>query len=133
MGEQSNIPTWANNAQTMGDMPRPKGTIMHVTNMNSPRTGKPVANQFIITDGDITVFQSYNSTIATIDRENYTITLGKDWDCSVTTAKYRNLFFESEGFTDLRTKKHIEYYLDYIDGYGYVRDDYDFEYCIELA
>lgn len=40
---------------------------MHVTNMNSPRTGKPVANQFIITNGDITVFQSYASTIATID------------------------------------------------------------------
>lgn len=39
---------------------------MHVTNMNSPRTGKPVANQYIITDGDITVFQSYASTFVTI-------------------------------------------------------------------
>lgn len=106
---------------------------MHVTNMNSPRTGKPVANQYIITDGDTIVFQSYNSTIATIDRENYTITLGKDWDYSVTTGKYRNLFFESEGFHDLRTKEDIEYHFDYIDGCGDVRDDDGFEYYIELA
>lgn len=74
---------------------------MHVTNMNSPRTGKPVANQFIITNGDITVFQSYASTIATINHGEDTITLGENWDYSVTTAKYRNLFFKGEEFSDL--------------------------------
>lgn len=77
---------------------------MHVTNMNSPRTGRPVANQFIITNGDTTVFQSYNSTIATIDYGEGTIKLGEDWDYSVTTGKYRNLFFEGEDFNDLAYK-----------------------------
>lgn len=77
---------------------------MHVTNMNSPRTGKPVANQFIITGGDTTVFQSYNSTIATIDYGEGTITLGEDWDYSVTTGRYRNLFFEGEDFNNLAYK-----------------------------
>ena len=77
---------------------------MHVTNMNSPRTGKPVANQFIITDGDTTVFQSYDSTIATIDYDAGTITLGEDWDYSVTTGRYRNLFFGGEDFNNLAYK-----------------------------
>lgn len=77
---------------------------MHVTNMNSPRTGKPVANQYIITDGDITVFQSYASTIATIDYNACTITLGEDWDYSITTGRYRNLFSEGEDFNDLAYK-----------------------------
>lgn len=77
---------------------------MHVTNMNSPRTGKPVANQYIITDGDITVFQSYASTIATIDYCEGIITLGEDWDYSVTTGRYRNLFFKDEDFNDLAYK-----------------------------
>lgn len=80
---------------------------MHVTNMNSPHTGKPVVNQYIITDGDTTVFQSYDSTIATIDREARTITLGGDWNRSVTTAKYRNLFFKGEDFNDLASKEGI--------------------------
>lgn len=106
---------------------------MHVTNMNSPRTGKPVANQFIITDGDTTVFQSYNSTIATIDRKHGTITLGEDWDYSVTTGKYRNLFFEGEGFSHLRTKQDIESYLSLVDRDGYVCDDWGVEYYIELV
>ena len=106
---------------------------MHVTNMNSPRTGKPVANQFIITDGDTTVFQSYASTIATIDRKEHTITLGEDWDYSVTTGKYRNLFFEGEGFSHLRTKQDIESYLSLVDRDGYVCDDWGIEYYIELV
>lgn len=117
----------------MGNMPQPKGFTMHVTNMNSPRTGRPVANQFIITDGDITVFQSYASTIATIDRKEHTITLGKDWDYSVTTAKYRNLFFENEGFSNLRTTQDIESYLSLVDRDGFVDDDWGVEYYIELV
>lgn len=111
-------------------MPRPKGFIMHVTNMNSPRTGKPVANQFIITDGDTTVFQSYNSPIATIDRKHGTITLGEDWDYSVTTGKYRNLFFEGEDLTDLASKAGI---LAALESDGYVTDDYCNEFIVTLA
>lgn len=80
---------------------------MHVTNMNSPRTGKPVANQFIITDGRTEVFQSYASTIATIDHDARTITIGEDWDYSITTGKYRNLFFKDVYFDSLASKAGI--------------------------
>jgi hypothetical protein len=52
----------------------------------------PVKNQFLIWEDDGTrIFQSYNSIIAKILPNGKTI-LGKDWDYSVTTGKYRNLF-----------------------------------------
>ena len=96
---------------------------MHVTNMNSPRTGKPVANQFIITGGDTTVFQSYNSTIATIDYDKGTITLGEDWDYSVTTGRYRNLF------TDLAYKGGILAALES----GTVEDNWGTVYTVTMG
>lgn len=65
---------------------------MKVRNMESPRTGRPVANQFIIADDHRMIFQSYDSMIVDIDFFNSTITFGKDWDYSTTTAKYRNEF-----------------------------------------
>lgn len=80
-----------------------------VSNMTSPSTGKPVANQFIIEEkgvgwnGNFTkrlTFQSYDSTIAVT-----TQWAGKDgefeteveldetyWNYSHTTRKYRNQF-----------------------------------------
>lgn len=66
---------------------------MIVCNMTSTRTGRAVANQYIIRDGAKIIFQSYDSIIATIDRHNKTITIGEDYNYSVTTAKYRNAFF----------------------------------------
>lgn len=102
---------------------------MHVTNMNNPRTGKPVANQFIITNGDTTVFQSYNSTIATIDYDKGTITLGEDWDYSVTTGKYSNLFFEGEDFNDLAYKGGILAALES----GTVEDNWGTVYTIAMG
>ena len=98
---------------------------MKVTNMNSPRTGKPVANQYIITTeghgalGNFTkreVFQSYDSIIATrtIWRHEDVVGHGgkeieveldeKYWDYSRTTAKYRNIFL---GESTADTKKNI--------------------------
>lgn len=67
---------------------------MRVYNMTSPRTGEPVANQFIIEDDNKVVFQSYNSMIAEIDYTNNILTIGEDWDYSRTTGKYRNAFFD---------------------------------------
>lgn len=96
---------------------------MHVTNMNSPRTGKPVANQFIIMDGDITVFQSYYSTIATIDGYHYTMTIGRDWDYSVTTGRYRNEFMRRYGFDDMDSLDGMRVALDSgetVDRWGHV-------------
>lgn len=69
---------------------------MRVYNMESPRTGKPVANQFIIVDDDTNkiTFQSYNSMIVEIDWQNSIVTFGKDWNYSTTTSKYRNQFLD---------------------------------------
>lgn len=48
-------------------------------------------NQFIIREEGKTVFQSYASTIAEIDK-NGQLTLGIDWDYSRTTLKHLYLF-----------------------------------------
>jgi len=59
------------------------------------RTGKPVANQFIIFDSDATYFQSYNTVIVkTCSEDDERVTyLDRDaWDYSATTSKYRNQF-----------------------------------------
>ena len=68
--------------------------MLSVQNMISNRSGRAVANQFIIFDDDkrVMTFQSYASPIVTIDRLNETITIHHDWDFSKTTAKYRNQF-----------------------------------------
>ena len=61
-------------------------------------------NQFIInTEKEIT-FQSYDSTIATINKKTGVLTLGGDWDYSHTTLKHLYLFlqdykYEIENFT----------------------------------
>jgi hypothetical protein len=81
---------------------------MTVENMRSPRTGAKVANQFIIRDGCKIVFQSYESTIAEINHDNHTVTIGEDWDYSVTTGKYRNVFFEDMGFLRLANKQGLK-------------------------
>lgn len=48
-------------------------------------------NQFIISGNGATVFQSYDSTIAEIDK-NGTLKLGEDWNYSATTKKHLYLF-----------------------------------------
>ena len=99
---------------------------MKVANMKSPRTGKPVANQFIMTINSPSIygnfikretFQSYNSVIAvkTIwpheavkghGGKEVEIQLDKTyWNYSVTTDKYRNLFL---GETKKETQAKID-------------------------
>ena len=59
------------------------------------RTGKPVANQYVIEDDHgIEYLQSYNSIIARkVGTEDETVELDvKYWNYSVTTSKYRNQF-----------------------------------------
>ena len=78
---------------------------MKVRNMTG-RTGQPVKNQFIISNGDALIFQSYNTVIA--KREGYgqneRIYLDRDsWDYSTTTGKYRNQFL-GEGIEATRSK-----------------------------
>ena len=63
-----------------------------VKNFTSSRSGKAIANQFIITleNGD-TIFQSYKTVIALITKQG-DVLLDKDWDYSNTTSRYRNRF-----------------------------------------
>lgn len=55
--------------------------------------------------------QSYDSTVAVIDRKSNKITLGKHWDYSVTTLKHVYQFLEEyaldlpRAFLESRTKK----------------------------
>lgn len=71
---------------------------MLVSSMTSNKSGREVANQFIITDNfGVTYFQSYRSIIAKIEhlREGLGTRITLDevyWDYSKTTGKYRNMF-----------------------------------------
>ena len=65
---------------------------IHVIPLKSPRSGKAVANQYVIVSGNTVLFQSYKSLIAVYDEESCTLTLGRHWDYSVTTMKYLNQF-----------------------------------------
>lgn len=84
---------------------------MVVYNMTSPKTGNPVANQFIISEktdkSNRLIFQSYKSKIIDIDFFNSTITFGEDWNYSRTTAKYRNEFL-NEYFPQLADTKKLK-------------------------
>lgn len=61
---------------------------MKIQNLISRRSGRAVANQFVAYDNVLTFFQSYKSIIAIIDGAHREIVIGRDWDYSVTTAKY---------------------------------------------
>ena len=53
---------------------------MRVRNINSPQSGRPVANQYVIYNYDNVYFQSYNTTIAWIDKENKVYLNEGYWD-----------------------------------------------------
>ena len=84
---------------------------MRVQNMRSDK-GNVITNQFIIEDGNKIVFQSYDSMIVTIDHIAETITLGKNWDYSKTTGKYRNKFLSQYFDIALGTKAGLEYWIE---------------------
>lgn len=76
---------------------------MKVQNMASSR-GNKIANQFIITDGNKEVFQSYSSVI--VKRMEGKVYLDEYyWDYSKTTGKYRNQFL---GETKKETQEKID-------------------------
>ena len=54
--------------------------------------GNAVKNQFVIINGDVTTFQSYNSQIVDINIKESTIVFYPNYNFSVTTSKYRNQF-----------------------------------------
>ncbi len=72
-------------------------SYLKVRNMESPRTGQPVANQFIIRGDDGTLtFQSYRTTIATEDAHGRVTLDDGALDYSVTTSKYLYRFLDAD-------------------------------------
>jgi hypothetical protein len=74
-----------------------------VKNMTSNRSGRSVANQFIICTSEGKYFQSYDSVIAFKDNEGNVTLDDYTWDYSRTTGKYRNEFL-GEYIADTRAK-----------------------------
>lgn len=77
-------------------------------NLTSPRTGRAVANQFVIyvatKKGRKKVFKSYETVVAVVD-ESGCVTLDKSYRKSITTEKYLTQFL---GNTKLERKELIE-------------------------
>jgi hypothetical protein len=75
---------------------------MKVTNLTSVRSGAPVANQFELTEGNKSVFQSYDTTIAS--KEGYKYTISGDYNYSVTTNRYFGQWLREYGWTEEEIK-----------------------------
>ena len=80
------------------------------------RTGKPVPNQFIITDGETKAFKSYNSII--VEQMGAgggfddVIIFGKNYNYSTTTSKYLNKFLEMLGYKEIANSRDREKAID---------------------
>ena len=75
------------------------------------RGGRAAANQYIIHNGEETIFQSYNTIIAKKDKKGKIFLDVNYWDYSTTTGRYRNDFL-GEGIAQTRDKiKSGEYRL----------------------
>ena len=83
---------------------------MKVEQMINTR-GNGAMNQFVITDGERTVFQSYQSTIIEVDNNKMIVKVFPDYNYSRTTGKHRNIFFtDYVGYSlrGLNTLKELE-------------------------
>jgi len=75
-----------------------------ITNLQSPRSGNPVANQFLISTDKYNIFKSYETIIAKEDRDTKKITLDKNsWNYSATTLRYLKVFLGTS-----KSKKELE-------------------------
>lgn len=66
---------------------------MKTRSLCSPRSGKPVANQWVITTKNGEMFKSYKTMIA-IRSWDGQVMLDHDWDYSATTLKYLKIFLD---------------------------------------
>ena len=71
---------------------------MRVSNLRSPRSGTPVANQYEIDHRGYTYFQSYQTVIARKRWFNYVISM--DYNYSRTTSKYFTEWLRDHGWHD---------------------------------
>ena len=81
---------------------------VRVSNMQSPRTGKPVSNQFVVESSRYSFFQSYSSLVGVYNKKARRITLGRKWDYSTTTLKHLHKWLEGDAF----------------NAWAYIRDEY---------
>ena len=75
--------------------------------------GNAVKNQFVITEGSTTAFQSYNSRVCEIVKPcgmgfDTLVRFGRDWNYSQTTAKHLYSFLKQNGLEILASKQAIE-------------------------
>ena len=87
-----------------------------VANLINDR-GNAVRNQFIITEGNTTAFQSYNSRVCEIVKPcgmgfDVLVRFGRDWNYSQTTAKHLYSFLRQNGLDILASKQAIEEAID---------------------
>jgi hypothetical protein len=94
--------------------------MMRVRQLTNRHNGNAVMNHFVITDGNRTILQSYDSIVAIVDYNEQgakRLTLGRDWDYSRTTMKYLNQFIKTtlgwdvtaQGLRKAISNKDIEY------------------------
>lgn len=75
-----------------------------VRNLTSPRSGNPVANQFVINTNKGVFFQSYLTLVARVDKKGQ-VWLSSAWDYSRTTTRYLYQFLKEYGYYDLSASK----------------------------
>ncbi len=85
--------------------------LIEVSNMKNSR-GSSIPNQFEIHTTEGRYFQSYRSVIAFIPSDGSKIQLGADWEYSVTTGKYRNMFLNESKKDTVRKIKEGVYTLN---------------------
>lgn len=78
--------------------------MLRVENLRS-RKGLAIVNQFVITDAEKVTFQSYESVIAVYD--NNILTLGKNWNYSITTRKHLYHFIREYTNCDINSNKDV--------------------------
>ena len=82
---------------------------MSVTNLQSPASGQPVANQFEIRLHGTSIFKSYDTIIAIRDLDTGHTLVNKDyWQDSATTLKYFKVWLG----TDMSKKELAQYLVD---------------------
>lgn len=76
-----------------------------VRNIES-RNGNSIANQFVIDYENTRALQSYESLVLSYDYSTHTLFIGNNYDYSMTTRKYVNLFLDDYlNFWELSTKE----------------------------
>lgn len=94
--------------------------IAQVKNMDHWKTGKPTANEYVIIERDLEderwirrmTFQSYQVIVAIVDFDDRRVIFGSDWHCSITTDRYRNMFFKRGRFDALVGCDNVKSALD---------------------